>query len=85
MSTKKSPSQRLEKEQQELSAPWISLRSGLIIITITSLAMAILTAWQVIPQRGWVEGLLWGLFFGALVWAIFLGNLLLNKFLRRKR
>lgn len=60
------------------------MRTGLIVMTITSLAMAILTAWQVIPQRGWVEGLLWGLLFGGLVWAIFFGNLLINRFLRRK-
>lgn len=60
------------------------MRTGLIVMTVTSLAMTALTAWQVIPQRGWLEGLLWGLLFGGLVWAIFFGNLLINRLLRRK-
>ncbi len=60
------------------------MRSGLIVIAITSVALAVLMAWQVIPSRGWVEGILWGLLFGALIWAIFFGNILINKLLRRK-
>lgn len=59
------------------------MRRGLIIMTITSIAMAVLTAWQVIPSKGWLEGILWGLLFGGMVWAIFFGNILINKFLRR--
>lgn len=59
------------------------MRRGLIIMTITSIAMAVLTAWQVIPSKGWLEGVLWGLLFGGFVWAIFFGNILINKFLRR--
>lgn len=85
MKTKKNHPKRVETPQQDLAAPWISMRTGLIVMTITSLVMAALTAWQVIPERGWLEGLLWGLLFGGLVWVIFLGNLLLNRFLRRKQ
>lgn len=59
------------------------MRRGLTIMTITSIAMAVLTAWQVIPSKGWLEGILWGLLFGGFVWAIFFGNILINKFLRR--
>lgn len=59
------------------------MRRGLIIMGITSIAMAILTAWQVIPSRGWLEGILWGLLFGGFIWAIFFGNILINKILRR--
>lgn len=59
------------------------MRRGLIIMTITSIAMAVLTAWQVIPSRGWLEGILWGLLFGGFIWLIFFGNILINKFLRR--
>jgi uncharacterized membrane protein (DUF2068 family) len=72
--------QTLEKS---LNQPWISMRSGLKIITVTSIAMAVLTAWQVIPAKGWVEGILWGLLFGALIWAVFFGNILITRFLRR--
>jgi uncharacterized membrane protein len=63
--------------------PWISMRSGTIIITFTSIGMAVLTAIQVIPVRGWVEGVLWGLLFGGLIWAIFFGLIFVNRFLKR--
>lgn len=66
-----------------MASPWISMRSGVKIIVFTSIAMAALTAWQVIPSKGWLEGILWGLLFGALIWAIFFGNILLNRFLRK--
>lgn len=81
--TKNSKKLKEQKEEKPSSQSWISMRSGLIIISITSVAMAVLTAWQVIPSTGWVEGILWGLLFGALIWAIFFGNILINRFLRR--
>jgi hypothetical protein len=65
------------------SDPWISMRSGAIIITFTSIGMAVLTAIQVIPVKGWVEGVLWGLLFGALIWIIFFGLIFVNRFLKR--
>jgi hypothetical protein len=86
--SKKKKSNRPKKQKEEqnlnLNQPWISMRKGLIIIAITSVVMAILTAWQVVPIKGWLEGILWGLLFGALIWAIFFGNILINKFLRRR-
>lgn len=72
-----------EKLKDPMTQPWISMRSGVIIVAFASIAMAVLTAWQVIPSRGWLEGILWGLLFGALLWAIFFGNILINRFLRR--
>ena len=63
--------------------PWIPMRNGVIIITLTSIVMAGLTAFQVAPARGWAEGSLWGLLFGGLIWAIFFGMILINRFLRR--
>jgi hypothetical protein len=80
---KKSKKPKVQKEVKPSNQPWIPMRSGLIIIAITSVGMAVLTAWQVISLKGWLEGILWGLLFGALIWAIFFGNLLLNKFLRK--
>lgn len=85
MAHKKSNPTKENKPQSDLSQPWISMRAGLIIITITSLVMGGLTAWQVIPERGWLEGILWGLLFGGLIWGIFFGNILINKLLRRGR
>jgi putative membrane protein (TIGR04086 family) len=63
--------------------PWIPMRNGVIIITITSIVMAGLTTIQVAPSRGWIEGLLWGLLFGGLIWVIFFGLIFVNRFLRR--
>jgi hypothetical protein len=77
-------SKKRKEEANKLTAqPWISMGSGIKIIAFTSVAMAVLTAWQVIPSKGWLEGILWGLLFGALIWGIFFGNILLNRFFRR--
>jgi hypothetical protein len=81
--SKKKKAQKDQKEEINLNRPWISMRSGLKIIAIASVAMAVLTAWQTIPSKGWLEGILWGLLFGALIWVVFFGNVLINKFLRR--
>ncbi len=79
-------SKKAKKRQEEkisMSQPWISMQRGVKIMVFTSIAMAVLTAWQVIPAKGWLEGIVWGLLFGALVWAIFFGNILLNRFLHK--
>jgi len=80
---KKSKKPKAQKEEKSLSQPWINMRQGMIIMAITSVALAVLTAWQVIPSKGWVEGILWGLLFGALIWAIFFGNILINRLLKK--
>jgi len=41
--------------------------TGLRIVAVASLGMAVLTAWKVVPQKGRLEGILWGLLFGALI------------------
>jgi len=80
---KKSKKKKAQHQEIDLHQPWISMRKGLIVISITSVAMAVLTAWQVIPSKGWLEGILWGLLFGALIWAIFFGNIFINKLLHK--
>ena len=52
---------------------WITLQTGTAVITVVSIFMAVLTAWQVIPVRGWLVGLLYAVLFGGLIWAIFFG------------
>jgi hypothetical protein len=76
---------KTSKRKQEVysGGPWLSMRTGVITIAITSIFMAVLTAWQAIPARGVLEGILLGLLFGGMIWAIFFGFLLLNRFLRR--
>ena len=85
MAKKKKNRQKTNEENMEksLHQPWISMGKGLKIIAVTSVAMAVLTAWQVVPSKGWVEGILWGLLFGALIWAVFFGNILIMRFFRR--
>ena len=80
---KKSEKKKQENVKNSVIQPWISMRSGAKIIAFTSIALAVLTAWQVIPSKGWLEGIFWGLFFGILIWAIFFGNILLNRLLRK--
>jgi uncharacterized membrane protein len=76
-------SKQTKSTKSLLNEPWISMRNGTVIITITSIGMAVLTAIQVIPVKGWIEGVLWGLLFGGLIWVIFFGLIFVNRFLKR--
>ncbi len=70
---------------QDTSGPWISMRSGLTIMVLVSVAMAVLTAYTTIPALGWLEGSLWALGFGAGVWIAFILYFLFNRWARRKQ
>ena len=72
-----------QKKETDLSEPWISMKSGVAIISITSVLMAIMTAIEAIPTKGWIEGILWSLLFGLLIWAIFFVIIFFNKLLKR--
>ena len=76
---------KADTKEKSSSSPnaWISMRTGVGLITVISIGMAVLTAWNAIPQKGWVEGILWGLLFGILIWAVFFGALAFNRFVRR--
>jgi hypothetical protein len=83
---KKSQDGQQSKSMPSLpTEPWISMRNGIIIITFTSIFMGVLTSIQVIPVKGWVEGILWGLLYGGMIWIIFFGLILVNRFLKRKQ
>jgi len=81
--TKNNKKPKEKKEGKDLTQPWISMRGGMIVMAITSVALAVLIASQVIPSNGWLEGILWGLLFGGLIWAIFFGNLWITRKLRK--
>ncbi len=66
-------------EQLPLNTPWISMKAGIIVISIVSIAMAVMTAWQAVPIKGLGEGILYGVFFGGLIWVIFLGFILFRR------
>ncbi|GAB4573821.1 MAG: hypothetical protein Kow0077_17390 [Anaerolineae bacterium] len=63
--------------------PWISQRSGLIVIAVVSLGLGAYMTWQLEPTQGLGNALLWGLGAAVSIWLIFLGSYLLNTFLRR--
>ena len=66
------------------TGPWMPMRTGIIIIAITSVAMAVLTTvqyWSYNPPQNAIMG---GLVWGALIWAVFIGMLLFNRFIGRR-
>lgn len=83
---KKIPRSEKEAEsRQDQNQAWISMRTGLIVVTLVSIGMAVLTAWMTIPALGWGEGLLWSLGFGGAVWLVFVGFYFFNRFVRTKK
>lgn len=62
----------------------MSMKTGMRVIWVASIGMAVLTAVQVIPERGLAEGAFWGIVFGGMIWLIFWGYYLLHRFLRPK-
>jgi hypothetical protein len=83
----KKSSEKEKKKGTDLSSQpagaWISMRTGVILITIVSVGMAVLTAMQSVPAKGLAEGILWGLMFGGSIWIIFLGFLLYGRLFRK--
>jgi hypothetical protein len=84
--TNKSSEKQKEKGTSQPLQPagaWISMRTGLILITIVSVGMAVLTAVQSVPAKGLAEGIMWGLIFGGSIWIIFLVFLLYGRLFRK--
>ncbi|MEW6178726.1 MAG: hypothetical protein AB1522_02250 [Chloroflexota bacterium] len=75
------------KEQTpELNAqPWIPLKSGLMVVGIVSLLLAIWTVATSNPEIPLLERILWGVVFGGSIWLVFLFFLLINRLLRRRK
>jgi len=51
-------SEKKAKARQKQDDAWISMRTGLIVITVLSVGLALLTAWTTVPALGWFEGFL---------------------------
>lgn len=61
-----------EKEFQK--KPWIQWKTGLVAMTIVSIALALWVGWQVInTEQNIGKGILWGLIFGGSTWLVFFG------------
>lgn len=67
-----------------LNEPWLSKRTGLIIMILFTLGFAVFMAWQLAPTEGTGRAILWGLGFGAATWVVFGLALAFNRFLRRR-
>lgn len=76
---------RETQSETDLFAPWISMRSGLIVMAIVSIGLAAWTAYQSYPQSSLVDSILWGVVFGGSLWLVFFGFMLINRFLRKRR
>jgi len=67
------------------SDPWMGMRTGMIIMTIISIGMAILTAYTAAPAIGWGEAIFLGVIFGFGVWLVFGIFYYFNLFVRKKK
>lgn len=68
----KTKSNHTEKEIQR--KPWIPWNTGLVVMTVVSIALALWVVWQVIATEDNIgKGIFWGLVFGGSTWLVFFG------------
>ncbi len=73
-----------ENQWSDSRTPWISYKTGIIVISITSVVMTVLSSIEFINNGVQpVEGILRGLAYGVLIWAIFFGYIYFTRFIRR--
>jgi hypothetical protein len=65
------------------SEPWIKTKTGLWMIGIVSLALAVYTGWQLYPAFGFWKSLLWGGGAAVALWLVFGMSYLVNVNVRR--
>lgn len=71
--------------EDDLFRPWIKMRTGIILMTVVSIALGIWTAYQVSATEPLLNSIMWGAIFGGSTWIVFLGFMLFNRTIRRKR
>lgn len=64
--------------------PWIEKRTGITLIALVSVALALFVIWQLYPVMG-LESILWGIGFSAGIWGVFGLTYLFNTRMRGKR
>jgi hypothetical protein len=74
-----------QAEVPNLNEPWLSKRTGLIIMAVLSLGIAAFMAWNLAPSEGIFRAVLWGLGFAAAIWGIFGLSFAFNTWMRRRR
>ena len=71
---------------RSLREPWIQKRSAMIALTLVSIALMGLVAWNIIKGSGdWGQGLLWGFVFGASIWLVYFGMTLFHSLFNSKK
>lgn len=82
--TRKQSEKKDGKPQSQLNDPWLSKRTGLIVMVVISLALAGYIIWQLYPTEG-LGSIWWGLGFAASIWVVFGIFYLFNVFVRGRR
>jgi hypothetical protein len=77
----KSPAENTNKD--DLNRSWISMRGGVRIITVISVALGLYTSYS-LRAGGLGESLLWGLIIGGSIWLVFFLVLSLNRVIKRR-
>jgi hypothetical protein len=76
---------RPEPNIDELMAPWISMRTGLIVMAIVSIGFAIYIILMSDPTATpLLNRILSGVLFGGSLWVVFFGFMLINRYIRKK-
>jgi hypothetical protein len=81
---KRKQSSNKDNRNARSNDPWLSKRTGLIVMIILSIALAVYMIWQLYPGEG-IAAIWWGLGFAASVWVVFGIFYLFNIFVRGKR
>ena len=80
---------KLDRQQQpkkNINDPWISMRNGIIIMTIVSIGLVAYITYQALqnPANSFAQSLQGGLVMGGMLWVIFVGLLLANRYIFRR-
>jgi hypothetical protein len=82
--TSKQSEKKNEKTQSQANDPWLSKRTGLIVMVVLSAALGGYIIWQLYPTEG-LASIWWGLGFAASIWIVFGIFYLFNVFVRGRR
>jgi hypothetical protein len=76
--------QKSTKAEMPPVEPWISMRTGIIVITFLSVAMIIFVMWTLGDSGTLADRVRYALVRGGSIWVIFLLVYLFNRFIRNR-
>jgi multisubunit Na+/H+ antiporter MnhB subunit len=82
---RKKRKQAQESQWAPGTEPWLSKKTGYIVMGLVSLALAIFVTWTLSPGLGLGVALIWGLGFGIAMWGVFALALGFNRWIRGRR